>query len=472
MLSMPIRRKLVTMPACRAIFGTGNHIRSGEAVDEIIRTCKRNAPGQPEFVQAVEEVAEDLEVVFHRHKHYIPLFNYIVEPERLIKFKVPWIDDAGVLRMNRGFRVQFSSVLGPYKGGLRFHPGVTEGVIKFLGFEQILKNSLTTLPMGGGKGGSDFDPKGKSEAEVARFCQSFMTELSRYIGPNIDVPAGDIGVGGREIGYMFGQYKRLTSQFEGVLTGKGFNYGGSLIRPEATGYGCVFYAQEALNDLLGENFEGKRCLISGSGNVAQYTAEKILQLGGNPLTFSDSTGFIYEPEGFSSEQVQQVMQIKNEARGRCEDYLKYSNTAVYRKGERPWSVKADFAFPSATQNELNGREAKMLVENGCRGVFEGANMPSTPGAVACYQGHKMVFGPGKAANAGGVAVSGLEMSQNASMLQWGADEVEAKLQRIMQSIYKTSSEIAADYGKPGDLKFGANAAGFVKVADTLREHGL
>lgn len=469
----PTDMMLMEKPSARGVFNNGSLIGSGQCgVNTLMRLVKRHSGDQPEFVQAVHEVTEDLVPIFERHKHYMPLFRYIMEPERLIKFKVPWIDDKGMTRLNRGYRVQFSSVLGPYKGGLRFHPSVNEGIIKFLGFEQIFKNSLTTLNLGGGKGGSDFDPKGKSEAEVARFCQSFMTELSHYIGPNQDVPAGDIGVGGREIGYMYGQYKRMKRQFEGVLTGKGPDWGGSLIRPEATGYGTVFYAQEAIGNLLREDFENKRCVISGSGNVAQYTAEKILQLGGKPITFSDSHGFIYEPQGFNSEQLDLLMKIKNENRGRVEEYPKYSKTASFTRDERPWRVPCDFAFPSATQNEINGEEAATLVKNGCRGVFEGANMPSTPEAIACFQKNKIIFGPAKAANAGGVAVSGLEMSQNAQMLSWNRDTVENKLHGIMRSIYKASSDVAEEYGRSGDLKFGANAAGFIKVADALESHGI
>jgi len=456
-----------------SIFNSGSPITNGQSgYDTLMRMCKRQSAHEPEFFQAVQEVCEDLIPVFDRDKSYMPLFRYIMEPERVIKFKVPWVDDKGNVRVNRGYRVQFNSALGPYKGGLRFHPSVNESVIKFLGFEQIFKNSLTTLSLGGAKGGSDFNPKGKSEAEVYRFCQSFMTELQHYVGPRQDVPAGDIGVGSREIGYMYGQYKRMTRRFEGVLTGKGDGWGGSLIRPEATGYGCVFYAAEALADLRGEDLKGKRCVISGSGNVAQYTAEKLLQLGAVPLTFSDSSGFIHEPNGFSAEQVATIMDIKNGARGRVSDYLAHSQTATFVEGQHPWGVPCELAFPSATQNELDSDDAATLAGGGCQGVFEGANMPCTPKAIARFREAGVIFGPAKAANAGGVAVSGLEMSQNSQMLCWDRDVVEEKLQQIMRSIYKTSSSAATEYGRPGDLKFGANAAGFKKVADALRNHGV
>lgn len=456
-----------------SIFNSGTPIESGQTgYDTLMRMCRRQSEFEPEFFQAVQEVCEDLIPVFDRDKFYMPLFRYIMEPERVVKFKVPWVDDRGNTRVNIGYRVQFNSALGPYKGGLRFHPSVNESVIKFLGFEQIFKNSLTTLNLGGAKGGSDFDPKGKSEAEVHRFCQSFMTELHHYVGPRQDVPAGDIGVGAREIGYMYGQYKRMTQRFEGVLTGKGDGWGGSEIRPEATGYGCVFYAAEALADLEGQNLEGKRCVISGSGNVAQYTAEKLLQLGAVPLTFSDSSGFIHEPEGFSAEQVDTVMTIKNSLRGRVADYVAHSRTASFHEGERPWAVPCDLAFPSATQNEIDGSDAASLAAGGCRGVFEGANMPCTPQAVEHFRKAGIIFGPGKAANAGGVAVSGLEMAQNSQMLSWDRNTVEDKLQGIMRSIYTTSSAAAKEYGRERDLKFGANAAGFKKVANALRSHGV
>lgn len=426
---------------------------------------------QTEFVQAVQEVVEDLESVFDDDLNLVNVFRYILEPERVIKFRVPWIDDEGNMRVNRGYRVQFSSALGPYKGGLRFHPSVREGTIKFLGFEQIFKNALTTLQMGGGKGGSDFDPKGKSEAEVARFCQSFMTELSHHIGRLRDVPAGDIGVGGREIGYMFGQYKRMTGLFEGTLTGKGGTWGGSLIRPEATGYGCVFFAQAAI-EAGGNSLENAVCAISGSGNVAQYTAEKILQLGGKPISFSDSTGTVYQKNGFSKEDVGHMMHVKNTMRGRVEDYCRFNSSAEFLKGANPWSLPCDYAFPSATQNELHSSDATVLAKNGCKGVFEGANMPSTARAVGVFESAKMLYGPGKAANAGGVAVSGLEMSQNAQLVSWSSEEVEKRLHQIMNTIYTTCADTAKQYGRPGDLKFGANAAGFLKVAKAVQEQGI
>jgi len=397
----------------------------------------------------------------------------LMEPERVIQFRVPWTDDQGSSRVSRGFRVQYNSALGPYKGGLRLDPTVTLSTIKFLGFEQIFKNALTTLPLGGGKGGSDFNPKGKSEAEIMRFCQSFMQELSRYIGANRDVPAGDIGVGGKEIGYLFGQYKRQVSSFEGVLTGKAMSWGGSNIRPEATGYGCVFFGQEAINDLLNETYEGKRCVISGSGNVAQYTAEKLLQLGGVPVSFSDRGGYVYEPNGFTKENLDVMMDIKNNHRGkRVSEYCKHSSTATFHEGKLPWEIaNVDFAFPSAHENEISGSDAKTLVANGCRGVFEGANMPSTPEAVEVFEENKVVFGPGKAANAGGVAVSGLEMAQNAQLASWPREEVEEKLHNIMKSIYKQSSTAAKEYTNRFDLKSGANIAGFLKVADAMKQQG-
>lgn len=466
---------LVTIPSMRpqSIFADGSQVESGQkGYETLMRMVSRSAPNEPEFLQAVQEVCEDMIPVFDRHKHYLPLFRYIMEPERVIKFKVPWIDDKGNQRLNKGYRVQFSSTLGPYKGGLRFHPSVNEGVIKFLGFEQVFKNALTTLSLGGGKGGSDFDPKGKSEAEVAKFCQSFMMELAHYIGPNQDVPAGDIGVGAREIGYLYGQYKRTMRRFEGVLTGKGESWGGSLIRPEATGFGCVYYANEAIRDLRNDSFAGKRCVVSGSGNVAQFTVLKLLHLGAKPVTLSDSSGFVHEPEGFTEEQLRMMMDIKSTTSGRVSDYLQHSKTASFHEGERPWMVPCDYAFPSATQNEINLKDAQMLVRNGCKGVFEGANMPSDPNAIACFQKSGVIFGPAKAANAGGVAVSGLEMSQNAQMLSWDRETVDRKLHDIMKSIYAISSTTAKEYGRDGDLKFGANVAGFVRVANALQSHGV
>jgi glutamate dehydrogenase (NADP+) len=394
----------------------------------------------------------------------------LAEPERAIQFRVPWVDDQGKIQVNRAFRVQYNSAIGPYKGGLRFHPTVNLSVIKFLGFEQIFKNSLTTLPMGGGKGGSDFDPKGKSDNEVMRFCQSFMTELYRHIGPNTDVPAGDIGVGGREIGYLFGQYKRMTGNFEGILTGKGPQYGGSLIRPEATGYGAVYFAQNMLA-ANGQSLADKKCTISGSGNVAQYCAEKLLELGACILTFSDSNGYVLEKSGFTHAQIQEVMRIKNVARGRISDYTKFSSTAVYVAGKRPWEVPCDVAFPCATQNEIEKADAETLVKNGCKAVVEGANMPSTNDAVEVYHANKVFYGPAKAANAGGVAVSGLEMSQNSQRLSWTREEVDNHLKRIMKDIFDACNKSATEYGKPGNYQMGANIAGFRKVADAMIAQG-
>ena len=395
----------------------------------------------------------------------------MVEPERTILFRVPWTDDKGEIHVNKGYRIEFNSAIGPYKGGLRFHPSVNLSILKFLGFEQTFKNSLTTLPMGGGKGGSNFDPKGKSDAEIMRFCQSFMTELFRHIGPDTDVPAGDIGVGGREIGYMYGQYKRIRNEFTGVLTGKGRSYGGSLIRPEATGYGNVYFAKNMLAT-RGESFKGKTVVISGSGNVAQYAAEKAIQFGGKVVTFSDSAGYIYDSEGIDEEKLAFVMELKNEKRGRISEYTKKYTGAKYVEGKRPWEVKCDIALPCATQNELNGEEAKMLLDNGCICVGEGANMPCTPEAIEAFQKAKILFSPGKASNAGGVATSGLEMSQNSLRLSWTAAEVDEKLHGIMNDIHAACVE----YGKDGDgyvdYVKGANIAGFVKVADAMLAQGV
>ncbi|HUV67036.1 MAG TPA: NADP-specific glutamate dehydrogenase, partial [Sedimentisphaerales bacterium] len=424
---------------------------------------KRN-PGETEFHQAVKEVLDSLGPVLEQHPEYVEVkvVDRIVEPERQIMFRVPWQDDRGNVQVNRGLRFEFNSALGPYKGGLRFHPSVNASILKFLGFEQVFKNSLTTLPMGGGKGGSDFDPKGKSDNEVMRFCQSFMTELFRHIGPNTDVPAGDIGVGGREIGFLFGQYKRLRNEFTGVLTGKALNWGGSLIRPEATGYGCVYFAEEMLKT-RDENFEGKVCTVSGSGNVAQYTIEKLNELGAKCISLSDSNGTIYDPDGIDAEKLAFVLDLKNVRRGRIKEYAdKYG--AQYRQGERPWAIKCDCAFPSATQNEINGDDATLLLKNGCKLIAEGANMPSTPEAVDLYLEKKILYGPAKAANAGGVAVSGLEMSQNSMRLSWTREEVDERLHNIMIAIHKQCYEAAQEYGQPGDLVMGANIAGFVKVA--------
>ncbi len=438
----------------------------------VIELVKKRDPGQPEFHQAVTEVLESLEPALDRNPKYEQnkILERFVEPERQLMFRVPWLDDKGQIQVNRGFRVQFSSVIGPYKGGLRLHPSVNLGILKFLGFEQVLKNSLTTLPMGGAKGGSDFDPKGKSDNEVMRFCQSFMTELFRHIGENTDVPAGDIGTGGREIGFMFGQYKRLRNEFVGVLTGKALNWGGSLIRPEATGYGCVYFAEEMLKT-RNENFKGKICAVSGSGNVAQYTIEKLNQLGAIPVTLSDSDGFIHDPKGISPEKLAFVLELKNVRRGRVSEYAKKFG-CEYVAGKRPWGVKCDAAFPSATQNEINSDDAATLLKNGCKVISEGANMPSTPEAIEQFLKAKVLYGPGKAANAGGVATSGLEMSQNSARLSWTSAEVDARLKGIMQSIHAAAYKTAKDFGQPTNYVLGANIAGFVKVADSMLDQGV
>ena len=431
----------------------------------------RNA-GEVEFHQAVKEVLDSLGPVLDKHPEYVKakILDRIVEPERQIMFRVPWQDDKGNVQVNRGLRFEFNSALGPYKGGLRFHPTVNASILKFLGFEQIFKNALTTLAMGGGKGGSDFDPKGKSDSEVMRFCQSFMTELCRHIGPDTDVPAGDIGVGGREIGFMFGQYKRLRNEFTGVLTGKALNWGGSLIRPEATGYGCVYFAEEMLKT-RNDTFEGKVCTVSGSGNVAQYTVEKLNQLGSKVVSLSDSNGSIHDPDGINAEKLSFVLDLKNIRRGRIKEYADKFG-AEYLEGKRPWGIKGDCAFPSATQNEIDGNDAKTLLENGCTLVAEGANMPSTPEAIEQFLANKILYGPGKAANAGGVATSGLEMSQNSLRLSWTREEVDERLQNIMIAIHKQCFEAAEEYGEPDNLVMGANIAGFVKVADAMLDQGL
>ncbi|MBX7256026.1 MAG: NADP-specific glutamate dehydrogenase [Candidatus Hydrogenedentes bacterium] len=441
--------------------------------DSVFDLVQRRDPGQPEFHQAVKEVLESLGPVLERHAEYEEnhILERLVEPERAIVFRVPWLDDKNQPQVNRGFRIEFNSAIGPYKGGLRFHPTVNLGILKFLAFEQIFKNSLTTLPMGGGKGGSDFDPKGKSDAEVMRFCQSFMTELCKYIGPDTDVPAGDIGVGGREIGYLFGQYKRIRNEFTGVLTGKGINWGGSYIRPEATGYGCVYFAQNMLST-RGDSIEGKVCAVSGSGNVAQFTVEKINELGGKCVTLSDSNGTIYDPDGIDEEKLDFVMTLKNYRRGRIREYAEKFTGAKYIDGARPWSVKCDCAFPSATQNEINGEDAATLVKNGCTVVSEGANMPTTPDGVKVFLDAKILYGPGKAANAGGVAVSGLEMAQNSQHTVWTRDEVNRRLQDIMKAIHEQTMQAALEYGKSGNYVAGANIAGFVKVADAMLDQGL
>lgn len=442
-----------------------------EKVNAFMANLIAKNPNEPEFHQAAREVIESIMPFIEENPIYSEerILERITEPERVVMFRIPWIDDKGNIQINRGYRIEMNSAIGPYKGGLRFHPTVNLSILKFLAFEQVFKNSLTSLPLGGGKGGSDFDPKGKSDREVMRFCQSFMTELYRHIGPNTDVPAGDIGVGGREIGYLFGQYKRIANEFTGVLTGKGLKWGGSLIRPEATGYGNVYFAQEMLKT-RGETFEGKVVTVSGSGNVAQFTVEKVNELGGKVVTLSDSSGFIYDPNGIDNEKLQYVMWLKNEKRGRIKEYAdKYG--CDYFPGERPWGIKCDIALPSATQNEINGEEAKTLVHNGCICVSEGANMPSTPEAVDVYLKAKILFGPGKAANAGGVATSGLEMSQNSLRLSWTREEVDKRLQGIMVNIHETCRK----YGTKDDgfINYvdGANIGGFVKVADAMIAQG-
>ncbi len=440
---------------------------------EVMELVTRRNPSEPEFHQAVKEVLDSLEVVVQRNPVYQEnrILERLTEPERTLMFRVPWQDDNGTVQVNRGFRIEFNSAIGPYKGGLRFHPSVYLGILKFLAFEQIFKNSLTTLPMGGGKGGSDFDPKGKSDSEVMRFCQSFMTELSRHIGQDTDVPAGDIGVGGREIGFMFGQYKRLRNEFTGVLTGKGLDWGGSLIRPEATGYGAVYFAQEMLKT-RDESFDGKICTVSGSGNVAQYTIEKLNQLGAKAVTVSDSNGSIHDPDGICAEKLAYIMELKNVRRGRIKEYVEKYPGATYLDGQRPWGVKCDCAFPSATQNEISGEDAKTLVANGCILVSEGANMPTEPDGVDVFLENKTLYGPGKAANAGGVAVSGLEMCQNSMRLAWTREEVDARLQGIMQAIHSSAYAASCEYGDKGNYVLGANIAGFVKVANSMLAQGL
>jgi glutamate dehydrogenase (NADP+) len=442
-------------------------------IQETINLVSKRNPNEPEFLQAVTEVLGTIAPVIERHKKYqeYSILERITEPERQIIFRVPWVDDKGKIQVNRGFRFQFNSAIGPYKGGLRFHPTVCASVLKFLGFEQIFKNALTTLPMGGGKGGSDFDPKGKSDAEVMRFCQSFMTELFRHIGPDTDVPAGDIGVGGREIGFLFGQYKRLANEFSGVLTGKGLQWGGSLIRPEATGYGNVYFAAEMLKT-KDQDFKGKTCVVSGSGNVAQYTVEKLNQLGAKVLTMSDSNGFVYDKDGISQEKLEWVMDLKNVKRGRISEYVKQFPTAEYHANERPWHIPAQCAFPSATQNEINEEQAQALVKNGCILVSEGANMPSTLEAIKTFQSAKILFGPAKAANAGGVATSGLEMSQNSIRLSWTREEVNERLHNIMKNIHANAYNTSIEYGDKGNYLMGANIAAFIKVADSMIAQGV
>jgi len=448
-------------------------------MSDFMKMCEANNPGEPEFLQAVSEVVESVAPVLEKHQEYrkAKILERMVEPERLIMFRVPWVDDRGEVQINRGYRIQVNSAIGPYKGGFRFHPSVNLSILKFLGFEQVFKNALTTLPMGGSKGGSNFDPKGKSDVEVMRFCHSFMSEIFRHIGPHTDVPAGDIGVGAREIGFLFGMYKKLRNEFTGVLTGKGLTWGGSLVRPEATGYGSVYFAAEMLAT-RGETLEGKTCLVSGSGNVAQYTVEKILDLGGKAVTLSDSSGYIYDEEGIDRGKLDFVMELKNFKRGRIKKYADKYPGAVYTPvdpslGYNPlWSHKADGAFPSATQNEVNAKDAKNLVDNGIQFVSEGANMPTVPEGVKIFVDAGILYAPGKASNAGGVSVSGLEMTQNSMRLSWTREEVDDYLKRIMKSIHTASVEAASEYGTPGNYVNGANIAGFTKVAEAMMAQGI
>jgi glutamate dehydrogenase (NADP+) len=448
-------------------------------VDRLMAEVVEKNPGEPEFHQAVQEVAPSIDLLFERQPLYrdAKLFERMIEPERVVMFRVPWVDDAGEIRINRGFRVEMSSAIGPYKGGLRFHPTVYLGLLKFLAFEQVFKNALTTLPMGGGKGGSDFDPKGKSDDEVMRFCQSFMTELQRHIGPNTDVPAGDIGVGGREIGYLFGQYKRIRNEFTGVLTGKGVEWGGSRIRPEATGYGAVYFAHEMLLT-RDDSLEGKVCLVSGSGNVAQYTVEKLNDMGAKAITLSDSDGFVHDPDGIDNEKLAWVMDLKNERRGRIAEYVSRFPGATFtafdpKADANPiWSIPADCAFPSATENEINAKDAANMIAGGVFVVSEGANMPTVPEGVDQFVSAGTLYGPGKAANAGGVAVSGLEMAQDSLRLAWPREEVDARLKQIMKAIHQQCRDTAEAFDVPGNYVHGANIAGFVKVADAMLDQGL
>ena len=452
---------------------------SDDYIEQVLTQVKAKNPAEPEFHQAVQEVFDSLRLVLQKHPEYreARILERVVEPERVIMFRVPWFDDQGKIRVNRGFRIEMNSAIGPYKGGLRFHPSVTLGILKFLAFEQVFKNSLTTLPMGGGKGGSDFDPKGKSDNEVMRFCQSFMTELYRHIGPDTDVPAGDIGVGGREIGFLFGQYKRLANEFTGVLTGKGLGWGGSLIRPEATGYGCVYFAAEMLKSRK-DSLEGKLCLVSGSGNVSQYTVEKLLDLGAKPVTLSDSNGVICDPDGIDREKLAYLMDLKNNRRGRIREYADKFKKALFmptdiKSDHNPlWNIKADCAFPSATQNEINAKDAANLIKNGVKVVAEGANMPSTLEATKLFLEAKVLYGPAKAANAGGVATSGLEMAQNSARLSWTRAEVDDRLHKIMIAIHQNCFGTAEKYGTPGNLVNGANIGGFLKVANAMLDQGL
>jgi glutamate dehydrogenase (NADP+) len=448
-------------------------------MNDILEIVKLKDPNEKEFHQAVKEVLESVKVVMDQSPEYrkLKILERIVEPERVILFRVPWVDDRGEIQVNRGFRIEMSSVIGPYKGGLRFHPSVNIGILKFLAFEQVFKNALTTLPMGGGKGGSDFDPKGKSDMEVMRFCQSFMGELYRHIGPNTDVPAGDIGVGAREIGYLFGMYKKLANEFTGVLTGKGLNWGGSLIRPEATGYGVVYFAEEMLNT-RNESIEGKTCLVSGAGNVAQFTIEKLLDLGAKPITFSDSSGYIFDDDGITREKLEFIKSLKNIRRGRVEEYQEKYPQAVYTPlnpelDYNPlWNHKANCAFPCATENEINAQDAYKLINNHVYLISEGANMPSTPEAVDLFLEKGLLYAPGKAANAGGVSVSGLEMTQNSQRLNWTREEVDNRLKTIMKTIHQSCVDAAEQYGSPGNYVIGANVAGFVKVANAMLDQGV
>jgi len=448
-------------------------------VQDLMAHVKAKNPAEPEFHQAVQEVADSLALVLDRHPEYrsAKILERIIEPERVLLFRVPWVDDQGEVQINRGFRIQMNSAIGPYKGGLRFHPSVNLGILKFLAFEQVFKNALTTLPMGGGKGGSDFDPKGKSDNEVMRFCQAFMSELFRHVGKDTDVPAGDIGVGGREIGFLFGQYKKLANEFSGVLTGKGINWGGSLIRPEATGYGAVYFAAEMLATRK-ETLEGKTCLVSGSGNVAQYTCEKLLDLGAKPVTLSDSSGIVYDEAGIDRKKLAFLMDLKNKRRGRIKEYADKYKGVVYTpvdpnaKFNPLWNFKAHCAFPSATQNEINAKDAENLLKNGVYVVSEGANMPTTPEGVNIFLEHKILYGPGKAANAGGVATSGLEMAQNSMRYAWTREEVDNRLHMIMKNIHKACVDASERFGTPGNYVNGANIAGFLKVADAMMDLGV
>jgi glutamate dehydrogenase (NADP+) len=443
-----------------------------EYINKIVAHVKAKNPSEPEFHQAVEEVTSSLETVLEKHPEYrsSKILERMVEPERVVMFRVPWTDDQGEIHINRGFRIQMNSAIGPYKGGLRFHPSVTLGILKFLAFEQVFKNSLTSLPMGGGKGGSDFDPKGKSDSEIMRFCQSFMTELFRHIGPDVDVPAGDIGVGGREIGFLFGQYKRLTREFSGVLTGKGINWGGSLVRPEATGYGVVYFAQEMLKT-RNETFDGRTVAVSGFGNVAWGAVEKVTQLGGKVVTLSGPDGFVFDKDGIKGEKIHYMLEMRSSSRDQVKDFADKFKVE-FHAGKRPWSVKVDVALPCATQNELDVEDAKELIKNGCKCVCEGANMPTTLGAVKTLQDARVLYSPGKASNAGGVATSGLEMSQNSMRLPWPKEEVDQRLHQIMKNIHQTCLDTAAKYGTPGNYLSGANIAGFLKVADAMMDQGL